>query len=79
MILKLEILNLPSFLETVATCRAPVLLKSASGCSDIRHDEDMHTLMMKRFDEDGRHIHLELSTSDAHDYMAIISYYAGDC
>lgn len=78
--IKVNILNLKRFLETVNQCHGRIMVLSSDGQKmNITREYAIQKEMEKRYLENGRCLPLSLIIEESKDYMAVISYYAGDC
>ena len=78
--LKLNILNLDNFLETVNDCTGPVYRLCPDGkkenfCRSFRIQDELR----KEYDAHRAQLPIQLEVPVLSDYMHIVSYYAGDC
>lgn len=78
--IKLNILNMKAFLAVANACRDAVYLISSDGQkADICRRYDLQNRLLDDFQENGNFLSISLSVANPSDYMAIVSYYAGDC
>lgn len=78
--IRVNILNLNSFLKTVNQCRGRVMMLSKEGeAKNITRQYSVQQEMKAQYQKNGRYLPLSLTFDDPADYMAIVSYYAGDC
>lgn len=78
--IKVNILNLKGFLETVNQCRGHVMILSQSGKKiNITRQYPLQHELEDQYRRNGKHLPLSLVFDDPRDYMAVVSYYAGDC
>lgn len=77
---KLNILNLKNFLDTVGTCTDKVYMLYADGTKiNINKGKKMHEILWHQYYQNKNCLRLVLEIPNPKDYMSIISYYAGDC
>lgn len=78
--IKLNILNLERFLETVNRCTGRVLIIRPDGeKADINKQYDVQRELWEEYRERAEYLPLTLKIEDPSDYMRIVSCYAGDC
>lgn len=78
--MKLNILNMQNFLQVVDACHGAVRLLPPLGTrQDIRRDAAARRCLLDAFHRGGGALTVTLQAADPSDYMAIVSYYAGDC
>lgn len=78
--IKVNILDLKNFLETVNRCRGRVMVIGSDGRkTDITRKYGIQREMEKRYRENGRSLRLSLTFEEPKDYLDVVSYYAGDC
>jgi len=74
--MKLKILNLDGFLETIGRCRGPVYQVGPDGS---RTDLCRSASLRARYRRDRGELSITLVVPDGHDFFRIVAYYAGDC
>lgn len=78
--IKLNILNMKKFLQTVNDCSGMVNLLDADGRKeDINKNFLVQRKMLNRHMENGKYSPLVLEIAKPKDYMNIVFYYIGDC
>ena len=78
--IKLNILNMKNFLETVNACEGAVFMVDAnSEKTDIHRQYDIQNKLMNEYRKRKNSLPVLLNVPDPRDYMSIVSYYAGDC
>lgn len=78
--IKVNILNLKNFLETVNQCTGRVLVLSPNGNkTDINKQYPIQRELQSQYQKNGNCLPLTLEFDYPTDYMNIVSYYAGDC
>ncbi len=78
--IKVNILNLSGFFKTVNQCRGRVMVLAPGGKGiNITRQYSIQHEMEKQYQQNGKHLPLSLEFEEPKDYMAVISYYAGDC
>ncbi|MDO4329360.1 MAG: hypothetical protein Q4C66_08500 [Lachnospiraceae bacterium] len=78
--IKVNILNLNGFLETVNQCHGRVMVLSPNGQkTNITKQYRIQQEMEKQYQKNGKCLPLSLTFDEPRDYMAVVSYYAGDC
>ncbi|MBS6646199.1 MAG: ribonuclease HII [Clostridiaceae bacterium] len=78
--IKLNILNMKKFLQTVNDCSSPVNLIDADGRREnINKNFLFQREMMNQHIKNGKYSRLVLEIAKPKDYMNIIFYYIGDC
>lgn len=76
---KLNILNMENFLETVNKCRGAVYLLYPDGHREnISHRQEIQEKLQMRFRENKNFLRISLDIPGSADYMRIITYYAGN-
>ncbi len=77
---KLNILNLKNFLNTVNACTGKVNMLCPDGKKvNINDEERVQDNLWRQYRQNKNCLPLTLEISNPKDYMSIISYYAGDC
>ena len=78
--MKLNILNMKGFLETVNACKGMVnVLWSDGKWVNISRQYEIQNNLMKQYKENRNCLRLTVDIPTPQDYMCIVSYYAGDC
>lgn len=78
--IKLHILNLKNFLETVNSCIGEIFLFCSEGKKiNINGNTEIQNNLWLQYSQSKNYLPLVLGISNPEDYMSIISYYAGDC
>jgi len=77
---KLNILNLEKFLNTVNTCTGKVHMICPDGKKvNINGEEKVQDSLRQQYCRNKHCLRLILEIPGPKDYMSIVSYYAGDC
>lgn len=80
MVIKLNILDIEGFLETVNACKGKVQIHFADGGKmNINGQYQMQNKLREQYRQNKNCLPLVLSVPEPSDYMSIVSYYAGDC
>lgn len=80
MMIKVSILNLARFLETVNHCEGSVCMLDCDGSrTNITRQYSIQKNLETEYLRNGRCLPLSLIIEKPKDYMAIVCYYAGDC
>lgn len=78
--MKLNILNMKGFLETVNTCRGEVNMLCPNGKRlNISRQYAIQNELQNEYKANKNCLSLTLVIPNPHDYISIVSYYAGDC
>lgn len=78
--LKLNILNLDNFLNTVNACMGKVNMLCPDGKKvNITGEEKIQDSLWRQYLQNKNCLRLVLEIPNPKDYMSIVSYYAGDC
>ncbi len=78
--IKVNILNLSGFLETVNQCKGGVMILSPDGKrTNITRQYAVQREIKRQYQRNGKCLPLALVFEEPKDYMAVVSYYAGDC
>lgn len=78
--IKLNILDMNNFLNTVNACRGTVHMLCPDGKKvDINKAPGVQRTLWEQFSQNRSCLHLTLEIPNPGDYMSIVSYYAGDC
>ena len=79
-VIKLNILNMKEFFQTVNTCNGAVNLLYPDGKKEnINRQYELQKELLHKYRENKNHLQLSLDIPDPKDYMSIVYYYAGDC
>lgn len=79
-VVKLNILDMKNFLDTVNACTSKVnMLYPDGGKQNINREERIQTYLWRQYFQNKNCLRLVLEIPDPTDYMNIVSYYAGDC
>lgn len=77
---KLNILNLENFLNTVNACTGKVNMLCPDGKKvDIKGKENVQNNLWRQYRQNQNCLRIVLEILNPTDYMSIVSYYAGDC
>lgn len=77
---KLNILNLGNFLNTVNSCIGKVNMLCADGKKvNINREKMVQNSLWRQYHQNKNYLRLPLEIPNPKDYMRIVSYYAGDC
>ncbi len=77
---KLNILNMKNFLDTVNSCSGKVNMLCPDGKKqNINGEEKIQGSLWRRYSQNKNCLRLVLEVPNPTDYMNIVSYYAGDC
>lgn len=78
--MKLNILNMKNFLETVNMCKGEINMLCSDGkWLNINRQYTLQNDLLKQYKANKKCLRLTLDIPSSHDYMRIVSYYAGDC
>lgn len=78
--MKLKILSLDGFLETIGRCRGPVYQVGPDGSrTDLCRFASLQDALRARYRRDRGELSITLVVPDGHDFFRIVAYYAGDC
>lgn len=79
--IKLNILNMKNFLETVNNlCKGEVTMHCPDGKrQNISRQYAIQDELLKEYTANRNCLQLILDITNPHDYISIVSYYAGDC
>ncbi len=78
--LKLNILNMKYFLDTVNACTGKVNMLCPDGTKlNINGEEKIQGGLWRQYFQNKNCLRLVLEIPNQTDYMNIVSYYAGDC
>ena len=78
--IKLNILNINSFLDTVNSCSGRVNILYPDGRKiNINKQYGIQNQLLKQYWNNKKSLLLSLDIPTPEDYMSIVSYYAGDC
>lgn len=78
--IKLNILNMKNFLQTVNECSGMVNLLYPDGRKEnINKQYGIQNQLLQKYRENKNYLSLSLDIPTPKDYISIVSYYAGDC
>lgn len=78
--IKLNILNMKDFLETVNTCKGAVNMLCHDGkWLNISRQYTIQNDLLKQYKANKNGLRLTIDIPTPKDYMNIVCYYAGDC
>ena len=78
--IKLNILDMKNFLQTVNECNNPVHLLYPDGRKEnINKQYGIQNQLLQKYRENKNFLCLSLDIPAPKDYMSIVSYYTGDC
>lgn len=78
--IKLNILNMDDFLDTVNACKGAVyLLRPDGGKTDINGGKTVQEDLQKQFCRNKNFLRLHLEILEPKDYMSIVMHYIGFC
>lgn len=78
--IKLNILNIKKFLETVNACTGKVNMLFPDGKKvNINGEEKVQESLCRQYRQNKNCLRLALEIPNPQDYISIVSYYAGDC
>ncbi len=78
--IKLNIMNMKEFLNTVNACKDPVFLIRHGGEKvNIKGQKKVQNELLEKYRKNKNCLQICLEISNCADYMDIVSYYAGDC
>lgn len=78
--IKVNILNLSGFLETINQCKGRVSMLAPDGEKvNITRQYPVQQKLAEQYQQNGRCLPLSLIFEEPKDNMAVVSYYAGDC
>ena len=79
-VVKLNILNMENFLDTVNACIVKVYMLCPNGKKqNINGEEKIQGSLWRQYSQNKNCLRLVLEVPNPTDYMNIVSYYAGDC
>lgn len=79
-VVKLNILNMKNFLDTVNSCSGKVNMLCPDGkIQNINGEEKIQGSLWRQYSQNKNCLRLVLEVPNPTDYMNIVSYYAGDC
>ncbi len=79
-VLKLNILDMKNFLDTVNACTGKINMLCPDGKKlDINGEEKIQESLWQQYFQNKNCLRLVLEIPTPTDYMNIVSYYAGDC
>lgn len=78
--IKVKILNLTGFFKTVNQCKGWVSMLTPDGDKvNITRQYSVQEKLAEQYRQNGKCLSLSLVFEEPKDYMAVVSYYAGDC
>ena len=78
--IKLNILNMKEFFQTVNTCGGAVNMLSSDGRKEnINKQYGVQKELLLKYRENKNCLQLSLEVPDPKDYMSIVYYYVGEC
>lgn len=78
--IKLKILNMKNFLNTVNACNGNVFMICRGGEKvNINKQEKLQDELWSEYRKNKNYLQICLEISNPTDYMNLVSYYAGDC
>lgn len=78
--IKVKILNLTGFFKTVNQCKGRVSMLTPDGDKvNITRQYLVQEKLAEQYQQNGKCLPLSLVFEEPKDYMAVVSYYAGDC
>lgn len=78
--IKLNILNMKNFLQTVNECSGEINLMYPDGSKkNINKQYEMQDKLLQQYQENKKCLEITLDIQNTEDYISIVSYYAGDC
>lgn len=78
--IKVNILNLSAFLETINQCKGRVSMLAPDGKRvNITRQYPIQEELARQYQQNGRCLPLSLTFEEPKDYMAVVCYYTGDC
>lgn len=78
--LKLNIMNMKNFLDTVNACKGDVYMLYPEGRKvNIKRQYRVQNQLNEQYRENRNCLRIALEITEPRDYMSIVSYYAGDC
>lgn len=79
-VIRLNILNLNNFLDTVNACTGNVNMLCPDGKKvNINREEKVQNSLWQQYRQNKNYLRLVLEIPSPKDYLNIVSYYAGDC
>lgn len=79
MMIKLKILNMKHFLNTINDCTGQVYMIDSNGQRFSICQADAQAKLLRRYQEQKKQLQITLDIPNPTDYLSIVSYYAGDC
>lgn len=77
---KLNILDMKNFLDTVNACTGKVNMLCSDGkWVNINREDELQGSLWQQFLKNKNSLRIILDIGSPKDYMSIVSYYAGDC
>ncbi len=78
--IKVNILNMSGFLETVDRCEGRVFLLAPDKTkTNIARQYFVQDELKEKYRQNGNYLPLSLDFENVKDYLAVVNYYAGDC
>ena len=78
--IKVNILNLSDFLETINQCKGRVFMLASDGAKvNITRQYSVQQELAEQYQQNGRCLPLSLTFEEPKDYMTVVCYYVGDC
>ena len=78
--IKITVMNLKGFLETVNRCRGRVMMLSPDGRkTDITRQYEVQHALTQQYQKNRKLLPLSLTFDEPKDFMDVVAYYAGDC
>ena len=78
--IKVNILNLTGFLDTINQCNGRVSMLAPDGAKvNITRQYGVQHELAKQYQKNRKSLPLTLFFEEPKDYLAVVSYYAGDC
>lgn len=77
---KLNILDMKNFLDTVNACTGKVNMLCPDGKKEnICREDEVQSSLWQQFFKNNNSLRIILDINNPKDYMSIVSYYVGDC
>lgn len=78
--IKVNIMNLPGFFETINRCRGRVMMLAPDGTKvNLTRQYPVQQELEKQYRQNGKRLPLSLFFEEPKDYLSVVCYYAGDC
>ncbi|MGM9630290.1 hypothetical protein [Butyricicoccus sp.] len=78
--MKLNILNMESFLQAVNRCIDPVNLVCSDGkARNINKSDELQNALLREYSDNDQSLRLSVEVPNPNDYFKLVSYYMGDC